>query len=112
MDPVDVGAAGAVRLQGGGVRDRPEVQFLAGLRDRRAELYAVPDGASAFPAWCISMISADSKNLAASRANRVVSTAPMAKFGTTMTPRSGLTASHSRMVFSRSSVNPEVPTTA
>ena len=56
----------------------------------RAVAAAVPDGASALPAWCSSMISTDSKKRAASRANRAASTAPIAKFGTTMTPRSGL----------------------
>ena len=55
------------------------------------------------------MTSADSKNRAACRANRAVSTAPIAKFGTTITPSSGLAASHWRIVSSRSSVKPDVP---
>ena len=48
----------------------------------------VPDGASALPAWCSSMTSADSKNGAACAANRIISTAPTEKFGTTSTRRS------------------------
>ena len=55
------------------------------------------------------MISTDSKKRAASRANRALSTAPMAKFGTTSTASSGFADSHCRMVSSRSSVIPEVP---
>ena len=44
---------------------------------------AVPEGASTFWSWCSSMISAVSKNGAASSAKRIISTAPMAKFGAT-----------------------------
>ena len=55
------------------------------------------------------MISTDSKNRAASRANRAVSTAPIAKFGTTMTPSPGFAPTHCSRVSSRSVVNPDVP---
>ena len=58
------------------------------------------------------MISADSKNRAACRANRAVSTAPMAKFGTTITPTSGLSSSQCRICSACASPMPEVPTTA
>ena len=39
---------------------------------RRAVIIAVPDGASIFWSWCSSMISAVSKNGAASSANRII----------------------------------------
>ena len=42
---------------------------------------AVPDGASIFWSWWSSMISAVSKYGAASSANRIISTAPIAKLG-------------------------------
>ena len=45
---------------------------------------AVPDGASTFPPWCNSMISADSKYGAAISAKCIISTAPIAKFGARM----------------------------
>ena len=48
---------------------------------RRAVIIAVPEGASALASWCSSMTSAVSKNGAASSAKRIISTAPMAKFG-------------------------------
>ena len=48
---------------------------------RSAVSIAVPDGASIFWSWCSSMISAVSKYGAASSANRIISTAPIAKFG-------------------------------
>ena len=48
---------------------------------RRAVIIAVPDGASALASWCSSMTSAVSKYGAASSAKRIISTAPMAKFG-------------------------------
>ena len=59
------------------------------------------------------MISTDSKNRAATAANRIVSTAPMAKFGAMMTPDLGLgrRASAARWPAARSS-KPVVPTTA
>src|SRR5581483_6698413 len=71
---------------------------------------AVPDGASILAAWCSSMTSADSKNRAASAANRIMRIAPMEKFGTTST-RTLAAASQPRTSASRSSSNPEVPTT-
>ena len=46
-------------------------------------IMAVPDGASALASWCSSITSAVSKNGAASSAKRIISTAPMAKFGAT-----------------------------
>ena len=42
---------------------------------------AVPEGASALSGWCSSTISTDSKYGAASSANRIISNAPMEKFG-------------------------------
>ena len=48
---------------------------------RSAVCIAVPDGASIFWSWCSSMISAVSKYGAASSAKRIISTAPIAKFG-------------------------------
>ncbi len=48
---------------------------------RCAVAMAVPDGASIFWSWCSSMISTLSKYGAACSANRIISTAPIAKFG-------------------------------
>ena len=48
---------------------------------RCAVSIAVPEGASAFWSWCSSMISPLSKYGDASSANRIINTAPMAKFG-------------------------------
>ena len=73
---------------------------------------AVPEGASALSGWCSSTTSTDSKCGAASTANRIISRAPMEKFGATRTPTSGAAASHRRTVSSRSSSKPVVPTTA
>ena len=42
---------------------------------------AVPDGASTFVSWCSSTISARGMCFAASAANRIIRTAPIAKFG-------------------------------
>jgi len=50
---------------------------------RSAVSMAVPDGASTFWSWWSSMISPVSKYGAASSAKRIMSTAPMAKFGAT-----------------------------
>ena len=49
---------------------------------RSAVAMAVPDGASTFSSWWSSMISAVSKNGAASSAKRIISTALIAKLGT------------------------------
>ena len=46
-------------------------------------IMAVPDGASILASWCSSITSAVSKYGAASSAKRIISTAPMAKFGAT-----------------------------
>ena len=46
-------------------------------------IMAVPDGASTLASWCSSITSAVSKYGAASSAKRIISTAPMAKFGAT-----------------------------
>ena len=56
-------------------------QSLDAAAIRSAVSIAVPDGASAFWSWCSSMISAVSKYGAASSAKRIMSTAPIAKFG-------------------------------
>src|SRR5690348_12082673 len=68
---------------------------------------AVPDGASFFASLCSSMISARGKNAAASRAKRIISTAPVEKFGATKSrsPRSA-----ARSCSGRGS-QPVVPTT-
>ena len=50
---------------------------------------AVPEGASILLAWCSSMISAESKNRAASAANRIIKIAPMEKLGAISTRTSG-----------------------
>ena len=46
---------------------------------------AVPDGASSLRSWCSSMISHSGMCCAASAAKRIISTAPIAKFGATRT---------------------------
>ena len=56
-------------------------QSLDAAAIRCAVSMAVPDGASTLASWCSSMISAVSKYGAASSAKRIISTAPMAKFG-------------------------------
>jgi hypothetical protein len=48
---------------------------------RAAVAFAVPEGASRFVAWWSSTISASGRYRAASSANRIISTAPTAKFG-------------------------------
>ena len=76
---------------------------------RSAVASEVPEGASTFWSWCSSMISADSKNGAASSAKRIISTAPMAKFGATRQfERVNAPRSASRSAAAR----PVVPTTA
>ena len=72
---------------------------------------AVPDGASALPAWCSSMTSAESKKRAAWAANRIIRTAPTEKFGAMSTRAPGASSSHRRTWPSRSSPKPDVPTT-
>ena len=73
---------------------------------------AVPLGASTLSGWCSSTISTDSKYGAALAANRIISTAPMEKFGATSTRTSGRSASQLRgPASSRSSSKPVVPTT-
>ncbi len=72
---------------------------------------AVPDGASIFWLWCSSMISAVSKNGAAISANRIMSTAPTAKFGT-IAAFAVDASNNSANSASSASVKPVVPTTA
>jgi hypothetical protein len=72
---------------------------------------AVPDGASAFSSWCSSITSADSKYGAASSANRIMSTAPIAKLGA-ITAFAVPLPNRSRKWSRSSSENPVVPTTA
>jgi hypothetical protein len=57
------------------------------------------------------MISTDEKCRAARAAKSIISTAPMAKLGTTITPSSGLCVSHCRTWSYRASLKPLVPTT-
>ncbi|CAB4768494.1 unannotated protein [freshwater metagenome] len=76
-----------------------------------AVLTAVPDGASILFAWCISIISALSKYLAAVWENCIIRTAPNPKFGAIKAPTFGCLLSR---VFKCSiflSSNPVVPTT-
>ena len=75
----------------------------------RAVSIAVPDGASTFWSWWSSMISAVSNHGAASSANRIISTAPMAKFGAM---RQLLLVNVLRKASRSASVKPVVPTTA
>ena len=58
----------------------------------------MPEGASALSGWWSSTTSTDSKNRAASAANRIISTAPMEKLGAISTPTSGAAASQPRSV--------------
>ena len=69
---------------------------------------AVPDGASSFAAWWYSMISARSIWRTASAAKRIISTAPIAKFGATKT----FAEPPSATARSSSTSKPVVPTTA
>src|SRR3954451_23391611 len=72
---------------------------------------AVPDGASTFWSWWSSITSALSKYGAASSAKRIMSTAPMAKFGA-ITALALEAAKRSRKASRSASPNPVVPTTA
>ena len=57
---------------------------------------AVPDGASSLAGWWYSMISAPAMSFDASAAKRIISTAPIAKFGAAKTlPGAPATASRS-----------------
>ncbi len=78
---------------------------------RSAVSIAVPDGASTFWSWCSSMISAVSKYGAAISAKRIISTAPMAKFGA-ITALAFDASKRVRRSSMSSGVNPVVPTTA
>lgn len=111
-DTVHVRAAGAVQRGAGGVRLRAQLLPARAFAISWAVRAAVPDGASAFFGWCSSTTSADSKKRAACWANRMVSTAPMEKFGAMSTPAPGEAASEVRSCARRSSVQPVVPTTA
>jgi hypothetical protein len=75
-----------------------------------AVLMAVPEGASALASWCSSMISTWGRYLAASAAKRIISTAPMAKFGA-ITPPSFRSAHMALSCSISSSLKPVVPTT-
>ena len=86
-------------------------QSLDAAAMRCAVSAAVPDGASIFWLWCSSMISAVSKNGAAISANRIINTAPTAKFGT-IAAFAVDASNNSANSASSSSVNPVVPTTA
>ena len=73
---------------------------------------AVPEGASTLRGWCNSMISTESKYLAAFAAKWVAKTEPSAKFGAIRTPVSGCCASSDSSAATRSVSQPVVPTTA
>src|SRR5581483_4162200 len=82
---------------------RPPAARAAAMMD--AVRSAVPDGASALFAWCSSMTSAESKNLAAWAAKRIIKMAPTEKFGTTRTRTLPCSASQPRTSSMRSSAN-------
>ena len=86
---VDVGAAGAVEPAGRRVGHGGLPASRRAAATSSAVRRAVPDGASALSGWCSSTISTDSKNGAASAANRIISTAPIEKLGATSTPTCG-----------------------
>ena len=62
MDPVQHRAPGTVGGGDGGVRGRPQARGRRAPAISVAVRAAVPDGASALPAWCSSTTSAESKN--------------------------------------------------
>src|SRR5581483_5418665 len=72
-----------------------------------AVAFAVPDGASSFVSWWSSTISARSRCRDASAAKRIISTAPIAKFGATKTGSPAARAGPSTAAGSQ----PVVPTT-
>src|ERR1017187_4626488 len=102
-------APSAAETVASGEGPRPEARRASAISD--AVRAAVPDGASTLRAWCSSTISAESKNRAAWAANRIMSTAPNEKFGTTSARVAGASASHSVTCEVRDSSKPEVPTT-
>ena len=111
VDP-DAGRACAApgALQDGALRGVVAPVSLASAR-RAAVSRAVPDGASTLLSWCSSMISTLSIHGAASAARRIMSTAPMAKFGATTALHRPWPNSWSSSARS-SGVRPVVPTTA
>ena len=68
-------------LVGDEARAAGRVDRHVAARFAAAVAIAVPEGASSFVAWWSSTISAAAKWRAASRAKRIISTAPSAKFG-------------------------------
>src|SRR3984957_19183865 len=100
------GTSDAVASGGG---PRPASARAAPIID--AVRSAVPDGASALAAWCSSMISAEGKKRAACSAKRIIKMAPTEKLGTTRTRAPWWSSSQPCTSSSRSSPNPEVPTT-
>ncbi len=108
-DPFDDGGGRAVGRGAPPPRPMPAPRPCA-----RRSVSDVPEGASSFPAWCSSTISADSKWGAASSQKRMSNTAPMAKLAAAT--QLGALASgpaKSRRQATRSlSVAPVVPTTA
>ena len=96
------------------VRDEPRQAHRVDRDVRRpcaaAVALAVPDGASIFVSACSSMISAWSNERAASAANRIIRTAPSAKFGATKHAHPRSRASRSSSPRS-SSPRPVVPIT-
>src|ERR1022692_388222 len=102
-------APSAAETVASGEGPRPAAGRASAISD--AVRAAVPDGASTLRAWCSSTISAESKNCAAWAANRIMSTAPSEKFGTTSARVAGASASHPVTCEVRDSSKPEVPTT-
>ena len=84
VDPDAAQVAAADAGSGLGRRARPG--FGRAAATASAVAAAVPDGASALPSWCSSMISTAGRYRAACAANRCISAAPIAKFGATNTP--------------------------
>ena len=110
---MDLDAAGPVPPRAPGTHlllrwgRRPSRRDAAAMRSTVS--MAVPDGASTLRSWCSSMTSADSNQGAASSANRIISTAPMAKLGAT---RQLLRVKAPAGARESSAVKPVVPTTA
>src|SRR5205823_8825132 len=87
-------------------------EWIGGSPGRRSAVArAVPDGASFLPSWWSSTISARGRYSAAASANLVISTAPIAKFGTTSSCSERSNASASSCS-SSAPASPLVPTIA
>ena len=93
---VDQSAARPRQCVTGGVRRGQDAGGTPGGGNEFGRAPGCAAGASAFPGWCSSMISTDSKKRAACSAKRI-KTAPT-KFGATSTPTEGASRNQSRSV--------------